>query len=63
MELAITGATGFIGSHVVDVALVLGYHVRILVRRDSAGTKPAWKSKGVHVYRGDIRDALTLAYS
>lgn len=60
MELAITGATGFIGSHVVDAALGAGHGVRILVRRDSAGAKPAWKSKGVRVYQGDIRDVSTL---
>ncbi len=61
MELAITGATGFIGSHVVDAALASGYRVRILVRSDSAGMIPAWKFKGVHVYQGDIRDASSLA--
>lgn len=34
-KLFITGATGFIGSHVVQGALERGHHVRVSVRRDS----------------------------
>ncbi|MDR1406036.1 MAG: NmrA family NAD(P)-binding protein, partial [Prevotellaceae bacterium] len=32
MKIAITGASGYIGSHVTDQALKKGYEVRILVR-------------------------------
>ena len=34
MKLAITGGTGFVGSHLIDVALVSGHEVNALTRRD-----------------------------
>jgi nucleoside-diphosphate-sugar epimerase len=34
-RIFITGSTGFIGSHVVDMALKSGYRVRLSVRRDT----------------------------
>lgn len=34
MILAITGATGFVGSHLVDQALAAGHQVRAMTRRD-----------------------------
>ena len=34
MILAITGATGFVGSHLVDQALAAGHDVRALTRRE-----------------------------
>jgi nucleoside-diphosphate-sugar epimerase len=34
-RIFITGATGFIGSHLVDVSLKSGYRVRLSVRRDT----------------------------
>lgn len=34
--IAITGSTGFLGSHVLDMALAHGYHVRALTRRAQA---------------------------
>ena len=34
MKLAITGGTGFVGSHLLDVALAAGHHVAALTRRD-----------------------------
>jgi nucleoside-diphosphate-sugar epimerase len=42
MKLAVTGATGFVGSHLVDRALAAGHHVRALTRRsqrDRAGIR------------------------
>jgi nucleoside-diphosphate-sugar epimerase len=32
--ILITGATGFIGSHVLDLALITGYSVRVTVRKE-----------------------------
>ncbi|NCD34123.1 MAG: NAD-dependent epimerase/dehydratase family protein [Spartobacteria bacterium] len=58
MKLAITGATGFIGSHVVDQALARGYKVRILTRRPI--TREDWLQDNVEVFHGDVRDAATL---
>jgi nucleoside-diphosphate-sugar epimerase len=34
MRLALTGGTGFVGSHLVDVALAAGHRVKALTRRD-----------------------------
>ena len=34
MKLAITGGTGFVGSHLVDCALAAGHEVKALTRRD-----------------------------
>jgi nucleoside-diphosphate-sugar epimerase len=34
MILAVTGGTGFVGSHVIDAALAAGHEVRALTRRD-----------------------------
>jgi nucleoside-diphosphate-sugar epimerase len=34
MKLAITGGTGFVGSHLIDSALGLGHHVAALTRRE-----------------------------
>ena len=34
MKLAVTGGTGFVGSHLLDVALAAGHHIAALTRRD-----------------------------
>src|SRR5882757_3298740 len=36
MILAITGGTGFVGSHVIDAALAAGHEIKALTRRDQA---------------------------
>lgn len=36
MRLAITGGTGFVGSHLLDAALAAGHHVQALTRREQA---------------------------
>lgn len=36
MKLAITGGTGFVGSHLIDVALAEGHEVKALTRRDQS---------------------------
>jgi nucleoside-diphosphate-sugar epimerase len=36
MKLAITGGTGFVGSHLIDCALAAGHEVKALTRRDQA---------------------------
>ncbi len=58
MILAITGASGFIGAHVVDVALERKYDVRILLRGELKN--PSWIERGVEVFKGDIRDPKAL---
>jgi len=54
MKLAITGGTGFVGSHLIDLALEAGHDVRALTRRDQA------ERASVTWVKGDLgsRDAL-----
>ena len=53
--LAITGATGFVGSAVLNEALTQGHEVRALARRDQPGRD------GVAWVRGDLGDTAALA--
>ncbi|WP_086734125.1 NAD-dependent epimerase/dehydratase family protein [Erythrobacter colymbi] len=53
--LAITGATGFVGSAVLDAALAAGHTVRALARREQAARA------GVEWVRGDLGDMAVLA--
>ena len=53
--LAITGATGFVGSAVLDAALAEGHLVRALARREQA------PRAGVEWVRGDLGDTGALA--
>ena len=55
MKLALTGATGFVGSHVLDLALEQGHGVRALTRREQA------PRAGVEWVRGDLDDREALA--
>ena len=56
--VALTGGTGFVGSHVSDALLAAGYRVRALVRRPG---DVAWlKGTRVDLVTGDVRDAATL---
>ena len=58
MKIAITGATGFIGSHLADTMLAAGHEVRALVRGSS---NLRWlEGKDIRLVRGDIRDAASL---
>ena len=52
----VTGATGFVGSHLAEELSRRGYAVRALVRRD-----PKWAAGlGAEVVRGDLGDADAL---
>lgn len=53
--LAITGATGFVGSAVLNAALAEGHRVRALARRDQGSRD------GVEWVRGDLGDTAALA--
>lgn len=56
--VALTGGTGFVGSHVADALLAAGFRVRALVRRPD---DVAWlKGTGAELVKGDVRDAATL---
>lgn len=59
LPLAVTGATGFIGSHVTDALLAGGLRPRLLVR-DPLKLDDRARTEAV-VVRGDLDDAKTLA--
>lgn len=57
MRVLVTGATGFVGSAVVDAFVGAGHHVAALVR-DPARVP---SRDGVRLHRGDMRDPGTYA--
>jgi len=54
MKTLVTGATGLVGSHVVDELLHRNEPVRALVRDSARGTD--LEKRGVEVFAGDVRD-------
>ena len=54
-KVLITGATGFIGSHLVEKNLKEGNHVRILALPDDPVARE-YETRGIEVIYGDIRD-------
>src|SRR5262245_5358124 len=58
MITLVTGATGFVGSHVVRQLLARGDSVRVLVRR--ASSMRALEGLDVQLAEGDMRDASAV---
>ena len=58
MTTLVTGATGFVGSHVTRQLLAAGHSVRVLVRRSS--NQQALEGLAVERAEGDLRDVLSL---
>jgi dihydroflavonol-4-reductase len=54
----VTGATGFLGRHLIDVLVADGHNVRALVRPRTDGG--SLTSAGVEIVRGDISDERAL---
>jgi nucleoside-diphosphate-sugar epimerase len=60
--VAVTGADGFIGSHVVETLVTSGYHVRAMVQYNSTGSwgwmedAPLSIHESVEILSGDVRD-------
>lgn len=57
--VAVTGATGFLGRHLVRALADDGWTPRVLVRRDPI--HPLWRDIGVEVVSGDLRTPGALA--
>jgi 2-alkyl-3-oxoalkanoate reductase len=55
----ITGATGFLGSHLVDQARAAGFRVRVLAR--TTADLAYLKSLNVEIVPGDLTDAASIA--
>jgi len=61
MTVLVTGATGFLGSHVARLLADRGERVRVLVRAESADrVSEALPGNRVEVALGDLRDAASL---
>lgn len=64
MKVLVTGADGFIGSHLTEMLLDMGYDVRAFVLYNSFGrwgwldTLPADKRAALDVVMGDVRDPV-----
>lgn len=60
----ITGGAGLIGSHVVDLLVREGWHVRVLDNLEPQTHrrgKPAWVNERAEFVHGDLRDRDTMA--
>jgi nucleoside-diphosphate-sugar epimerase len=57
--ILVTGATGFIGSHLARRLCEQGHHVRCLVRRSSRSQ--ALQELGAELYEGNLADAESVA--
>ena len=58
MRVLVTGATGFLGQHLVQALLDKNYQVSILARRTS--DLSCFKDSPIKVFYGDINDTLPL---
>jgi nucleoside-diphosphate-sugar epimerase len=56
--VAVTGATGFLGLHLVTALAQAGANIRILVRRDPA--HEAWQGLSFETIRGSLEDEAAL---
>ena len=61
MKILITGGAGFIGSHLTDVILAAGGHVRVLDNLSTGNLENLPKGKSSFEFiRGDIQERKTV---
>lgn len=65
MKILVTGAGGFIGSHLAEQCVIEGFNVRVLLRYNSRGSfgwlENSKYRKNIEVIFGDIRDFDSVA--
>ena len=54
MKIGVTGGTGFVGSHLIDIALDSGHTIKALTRRDQP------EREGLQWIAGDLQDRSAL---
>lgn len=59
MRVLVTGATGFVGTHLVNALLRRGHEVAVLARQPGAARNRY--NRPVEAYRGDVLDVASLA--
>ena len=59
MRILVTGASGFLGRHVVDALRRAGHSVRALIRPTSETKDLGWDD-GVEIVRADLRGSSVL---
>ena len=59
--IAVTGATGFVGRHIVAALASAGHQVRALIRDPAKAEKTLDRADGITLVRGDVLDARCLA--
>lgn len=55
---AVTGATGFLGAHIVQALAAAGWRVRVLARR--APSSPGWGAAAPEIVEGDLANEAAL---
>ncbi len=69
MKVLVTGADGFIGSHLTESLLDKGYDVKAFTYYNSFNTWgwidtfPKEKIKEIEIFSGDIRDMIPMVYT
>ncbi|MDO8411743.1 MAG: SDR family NAD(P)-dependent oxidoreductase [Phenylobacterium sp.] len=56
--ITVTGATGFLGRHLIPALAAEGWRIRVLARRDV--THPLWRALEIEVVPGDLGDDRAL---
>ncbi|MFD9822998.1 NAD-dependent epimerase/dehydratase family protein [Streptomyces violascens] len=63
MRVLVTGASGFLGSHIVDACIRAGDRVRVLVRKQSDLSHLQTVLPGLEFVQGDLRDGESLQHA
>lgn len=61
MTVFLTGASGYLGSVVLEKLVDAGYPVRALIRRKDSETRPVSQRQGVEIIMGDLLDIAAIA--